>query len=104
MRLRAGGEGLPGAPLLNPAIPGADVLADVAAVDLRLQGLAVGLGRVVGRLRPVREAFGRIERPRLVEGSRGTGVDAEGAGAAVERKPRRRLQLPVRDERAKDDP
>src|SRR6266571_1373343 len=104
VRFRVRGERLACATLLDAAVPGADVLADVAAVDLGLEGFAVALGRVVGRLRPVREAFGRVKRPRLVEGSRGARLDAERAGAAVERQRRRRFELTVGDERAEHDP
>ncbi len=68
----------------------------------RCSSNAAGIG--VGGLRPVREALGRVERARLVEGAGRARLDAEGAGAAVELEPRRRLHGHVRDERAEDDP
>src|SRR6266516_6770120 len=93
----AGGRRV-GAALLDPAVPRTDVLADVAAVDLRAEVLAVGLRNRRGRLRRVRETACRVERPRLVERPRRAGVDAEPAGAAVEGQARRRLELEGGDE------
>src|SRR5262249_17828191 len=84
MRCRGVRQRFAGPPLLDAAIPRADVLADVAAVDLRTE-----LGAVLGRwrcrrLRPVGEAASRVERSRLVERSGRAGVYAEPAIAAVE--------------------
>ncbi len=103
-RLGARGERLARAPLLGPAVPGADVLADVAAVDLDAERLAVLLRHGVGRLRPVREAARRVELARLVERAGRAGVDAEAARAAVERERRRRLDLRLGEERPEHDP
>src|SRR3954449_5653901 len=92
------------APLLDAAIPWADVLADVTAVDLGLELRAVLVRRRLGRLRPVGEAARRVERSRLVERARGAGVDAEPALPAVEAERRGRLELDVCDERPEHDP
>src|SRR5260370_1340496 len=51
-----------GAPLLDAAVPGANVLADVATVDLCPERLPVGGRDRLGCLRPVREALRRVER------------------------------------------
>src|SRR5205823_15097190 len=53
--------------LLDAAVPGTDVLTDVASVNLRAQLGAVLLGYRGRRLRPVGEALRRIHEPRLVE-------------------------------------
>src|SRR6185437_12930837 len=92
------------APLLDASIPGTDVLADVAAVDLVTQRLAVLLRDRAARLRPVGEAPRRVEHARLVERVRGTGLDAERARAAIGVERRRRLELDVGHERPEDDP
>ena len=104
MRLGAGGRNRVLAALLDPAVPRADVLADVAAVHLGSELAAVLLGNRARRLRPVREAARRVERARLVERSRGAGLDAERARAAVELERRGALDLRVRDERPEHDP
>src|SRR5439155_11937314 len=90
--------------LLDPAVPRADVLADVAPVDLGTELAPVLLRDRAGRLRPVGEAARRIERARLVERPRRAGLDAERARAAVELERRGALDLCLRDERAEDDP
>ena len=97
-------ERLAGPALLDPAVPRADVLADVAAVDRASSGARYGSGIARRRLRPVGEAAGRVERPRLVERAGRAGLDAERAGAAVGVERRRRLDLGVRDERPEHDP
>ena len=86
-----------GAALLHPPVPWADVLADVATVDLRAEVRAVLGGRRSWRLRPVREAARRVEGSGLVERAGGAGVDAEPALATVEVERRRRFELDVRD-------
>ena len=93
-----------GAPAFDSAIPGADVLADVASVELRAERLAVGLGNRLRHLCPVGEAAGCVENARLVERAGRTGIDAAGAGAATRRHRRRRLELRGGDERPEDDP
>ena len=97
-------RGIVPAALLDAAVPGADLLADVAAVDHVRQRLPVGLRDRLGRLCPVGEAPVCVERARLVQRAGGAGVDAEAAVAAVELERRRRLDLDVGDERAQDDP
>src|SRR4051794_708358 len=92
------------APLFDPAVPRADVLADVAAVNLIAQLLAVGLRNRSSGLRPVGKAAVRVEHAGLVERSCRAGLDAERAGAAVEAERRRRLELDVGDERSQHDP
>ena len=104
VRLGVGGRSRVLAALLDPAVPRADVLADVAAVHLGSELAAVLLGNRARRLRPVREAARRVERARLVERSRGAGLDAERARAAVELERRGALELRVRDERPEHDP
>src|SRR2546430_7035684 len=54
-------------PLLDAAIPGTDVLADVAAVHHRPELGAVALGNRRGRLRPVGQTQCGVEPARLVE-------------------------------------
>src|SRR6266536_275244 len=95
---------LAGAPLLDAAIPRADVLADVAAVDAVLERRAHLLRDRLRRLRPVGETKRRVERAGLVERAGRARVDAEPAGAAVELERRRRLDLDVGDERSEHDP
>ena len=53
--------------LLDAAVPRADVLADVASVDLCAERGTVALGDRCRRLRPVREALRSVERSGLVE-------------------------------------
>src|SRR5215218_7078971 len=55
------------AAFLDAAVPRADVLTDVAAVDAIFERGPVREGDRPRRLRPVREALRRVERPRLVE-------------------------------------
>ena len=98
------GRRLAGAALLHPPVPGAHVLADVAAVERGADRGAVLDGDLARRLRPVREAAGGVERARLVERPGRARVDAERAGAAVGAERRRRLELHVRDERPEHDP
>src|ERR687891_2969625 len=90
--------------LLHSPVPRAHVLADVAPVDLRPQLLAVLLRNRLGRLRPVREAAGRVDHARLVEGTGRARLDAERAGAAVELERPVRLDLDVGHEGPQDDP
>ena len=71
---------------LDPAVPRADVLADVAAVDLGAELGAVRLGDLALDLRPVGEAACGVEDAGLVEGPGRAGVDAAGAGAAARAK------------------
>src|SRR5262249_4745521 len=92
------------APLGHAAVPRADVLADVAAVHLRPERRAVLLRDRRRRLRPVRQAARRVERPGLVERTGRARVDAEPALAAIGVERRRRLELDGRDERAEHDP
>ena len=103
MRLCSFG-GLPRPPLLDAAVPGAHVLADVAAVDAVAERLAVLLRERVGRLRPVREAAGGVEHAGLLQRVGRARVDAERAGAAAGVERRRRLELGSRDERAEHHP
>src|SRR5207247_7677319 len=93
-----------GAALLDAAIPGADVLADVAAVDLVAELLAVILRDWLGRLRPVGETARRVEHAGLVQRASRARLDAERAGAAIGVQRWRRLELDVSDERAEHDP
>ncbi len=95
---------LAGAALLDAAVPRADVLADVAAVDLGAERGAVVLGDRGRRLRPVGEALRRVEGAGLVERARRARVDADPALAAVRLEGRRALQLLVADERPEHDP
>ncbi len=104
VRFRVLGQRLPGAPLLDAAVPRADVLADVAAVDLGAERLPVLLGDRPRRLRPVREAACRVEHARLVEGARRARLDTQRAGTAVELQRLRALDLDVGDERSEHDP
>src|SRR5207247_2467521 len=104
VRLRAVRQRAAVPPLLDPAIPRADVLADVAAVDLRAEVPAVWLGDGRGCLRPVGEAARSVERPGLVERAGWTCVDAESAVAAVQTERRCRLSLDVSDDCAEHDP
>src|SRR5262249_20168283 len=69
VRLCAGWCGVVLATLLDPAVPRADVLADVAAVDLGAQLGAVLVRYGARRLRPVGETARRVERAGLVERS-----------------------------------
>src|SRR6476660_8514478 len=92
------------ATLLDAAVPRADVLADVAAVDLRAEVLAVVVRDRRRRLCPVREALRRVERPRLVERMCRACVEAEAALTAVCVERRRRLELEIRHERPEHDP
>src|SRR4051794_2457518 len=94
----------PAAALLDAAVPRAQVLADVAAVDLRAELRAVLRRDRLGRLGPVGEALRRVEGSRLVERAGRAGIDAERAGAAIELERRRRLDLDVGDQRSEDDP
>ena len=93
-----------GAPPLHPAVPRADVLADVAAVDLRAERRAVRLRDRLGHLRPVREAPCGVEHAGLVERAGRARVDAARARAAAFGNGRRRLELGGGDERAEHDP
>src|SRR3954447_15508559 len=77
-RLALGGDVR--AALLDPAVPGTDVLADVTAVDRVADRLAVLLGDRPGPLRRPRDAPVRVELSRLVERPRRARVDAEPAG------------------------
>ena len=89
---------------LDAPVPGADVLADVAPVDLRAERGAVGLGDRLGHLCPVGEAAGGVEDAGLVEGAGRAGVDAAGAGAAARAHGRRGLELRRGHERPEHDP
>src|SRR5262245_60698698 len=89
VRRRVRRQRLVGAPLFDAAVPGADVLTDVATVDLRFEVLAILDGRCRRRLRPVGEAACRVEGSGLVQGPGRTGVDTEPAVAAVESERRR---------------
>src|SRR4051794_9296692 len=91
VRLRAIRKRPIGPPLLDSAVPRADVLADVAAVHLHTEMLVVLLGDRVRRLRPVGEAACRVERAGLLERVCRACVDAEPAAPAVELQRRRRL-------------
>src|SRR4051812_22167836 len=104
VRRRILGQRLAGPPLLDAPVPRADVLANVAAVDLGAEPGAIFLRRQRGRLGPVREAARGVERPRLVERASRAGVDAEPTLAAVKIERRGRLELDVRDERSEHDP
>src|SRR5688572_7798233 len=84
--LRSVGKRSARVPFLDATIPGTDVLADVAAVNLGGEIRPVPLRDRGWSLCPVREATGRVELPRLVECARRAGVDAARARAAVERK------------------
>ena len=102
--LRAVGSRLVRPPFLDAAVPRADVLADVAAVDRRAEVLAVLLGNRAGPLRRPGEAPVRVEHAGVVERPGRAGLDAERAGAAVSDERRRRLELDVGDERPEHDP
>src|SRR5262249_12068429 len=104
VRLGACRRPLAGPSLLDAAVPRADVLADVAAVDLRSELGAVLLGDGAGRRAPGGGAAGRVERAGIVERARGTGLEAGRARAAVEGQPRGRLELGLGDERPQHDP
>jgi hypothetical protein len=91
VRLGAFRQQVAASALLDAAVPRAHVLADVAAIDLRLELFAVGRRNGGRSLRPVGEAACRIERAGLVERSGGTRVDAEAALAAIEAELRGRL-------------
>jgi zinc-binding alcohol dehydrogenase/oxidoreductase len=90
--------------LLDAAIPGTNVLANVAAVDLRAEVFAVGLWNGSRRLRPVGEAACRVERSRLVERASWTRINAQAAVATVQSERWRRPELDVGDDRAENDP
>src|SRR5207247_2990642 len=99
-RLRALRRRRAGAPLLDAAVPRADVLADVAAVDDVADMLALvarNRSRALGR---PREAAVRVERPRLVQRAGRAGLDAARAGAAVRDERRRLLEGHVRNQGA----
>ena len=104
--VRLGAVGLQAAvsTFLDAAVPWAHVLADVAAIDLRAEVLAVWLGHRRGGLRPVGKAALGVERARLVKRAGRTRVDAEAAVAAVQSERRCRLELDVGDDRAEHDP
>src|SRR5947208_15841474 len=104
MRLGARRGREAGAALLDAAVPGTDVLADVAAVNLVAKLLAVALRDRLGRLRPVGETARRVEHAGLVQRSGRARLDAERAGPAIGVQRRRRLELDVGDERAEHDP
>src|SRR5207253_8282372 len=87
VRLGFGRRRTAGAALLDAAVPRTDVLADVAAVHLRAEPVAVFGRDGLRGLRPVREALARVERAELVERAGRAGVHAEPAGAAVELEP-----------------
>src|SRR5919201_1890543 len=80
-----------GPSLFDTAVPGTDVLADVAAVHLSAELRAVLLRDRPRGLRPVRQTARRVERAGFVEGAGRTRVDAERARAAIELERRRRL-------------
>ena len=82
-RRRVRGKLVGRATLLDAAVPRADVLADVAAVDAILERVHHVVGHLAGGLRPVREAARRVEHAGLVERARRTRVDAEPAAAAT---------------------
>src|SRR5207244_2674610 len=92
------------ATFLDTAVPRADVLADVTAVDLRPEIGAIVLRGRRRRLRPIRQALGRVEHAGLVERAGGARVDAEGAGAAVGVERRRGVDLGGSDKRPEHDP
>src|SRR3954451_12222563 len=77
VRLPPGGRRFGGPTLFDPAIPRTDVLADVAAVDLRTERLAVVRGDGLRGLRPIRQAAGGVQHTRFDERIGRTGVDAE---------------------------
>src|SRR4051812_10049061 len=83
VRLASGSRRLGGPAPFDPAIPRTDVLADVAAVDLCAERLAVVRGDGLRGLRPVRQAPGGIQHAWFDEGIGRTGVDAERARAAA---------------------
>src|SRR5204863_2130040 len=91
-------------PVLDPRVPGADILADVAAVGLVAELGPVCLRDGPARLCPVREAARGVEHAGLVERAGRAGLDAERAGATVGVERRCRLELDVGDERAEHDP
>src|SRR4029079_16886229 len=93
-----------GTALFDPAVPRADVLADVAAVDLVAELRAVRVGDRRSALRPIRQAAVGVEDAGLVERTGRTRLDAERAGAAVGVERRRRLELGLPDERPEHDP
>src|SRR5438128_1226259 len=93
-----------GAALLDAAVPRTHVLADVAAVDLRAELVAVVRRNRRGGLRPVRQALRRVEDAGLVQRTGRTGFDAERARAAVGAERLRRLDLGGGDERSQHDP
>src|SRR5207253_6444754 len=93
VRLGVGRQPLTGTPFLDTAVPWANVLADVATVDLRAKVTAVLERRRFRRLRPVGEAPRRVEHAGLVERVRRARIDAEPALAAVGVERWRRLQL-----------
>src|SRR5439155_5743426 len=74
VRLRTLGQARVGAPFLDATVPRADVLADVAAVDLCAELTPVVLRYRRRRLRPVRETLRRVEYPGLVERAGGAGL------------------------------
>jgi hypothetical protein len=92
------------ASFLDAAVPRADVLADVAAVHLSAELPAVVHRDRRRRLAPVREAARSVQRPRLVERVRRARVDAKRARAAACGERRRRIELPVADQRPENDP
>src|SRR5207244_10308774 len=82
VRLGPGWKRLVGPPALDAPVPGADVLADVAAVDPVAERFPVLVRNRLARLRPVREAPRRVERAGLAERARGAGAEAGGGRAA----------------------
>src|SRR5262249_34056337 len=64
---------------LDRAVPGTDLLADVAAVDAAPELAAMCLGNRIRRLRGIREALRCVEHTGFVERSRRARVDARGA-------------------------
>ena len=89
---------------IDASIPRADVLADVAAVDLGAERLAMVHRDRLRDLRRVREAARGVEHTGLVERTGRARIDAERAGAAACVERRRRRELGCGDERAEDDP
>ena len=64
-------------------VPGTDVLADIAAVDLISKRIGDLVGDLAATLRPVRQALFGVENVLLVERTRWTGIDTERARATA---------------------
>src|SRR5439155_13119169 len=92
------------AALLDPAVPGTHVLADVTPVHARAQVVPEAVWDRMWRLRPVGEAETGAEHARLDDRVGRARVDAQPARAAVLLERPARLDVDLRYQRSQYDP